>query len=113
MIANYQQPGSAIDYPNGTSSAIAAGQVVSLTTRIGVAGTDIPASAVGSLYVKGVFSMPKAASTSTSTAIAIGAAVYYDASADNITTTAASNIPAGWAIAAAAESDTTVQVCIG
>ena len=41
MIANYQQPGSAIDYPNGTSSAIAAGQVVSLTTRIGVAGTDI------------------------------------------------------------------------
>lgn len=111
MIATYQQPGSAIDYPNGTSSAIAAGQVVSLTTRIGVAGTDIPASAVGSLYVKGVFAMPKAASTST--AIAIGAAVYYDASADNITTTAASNIPAGWAIAAAAESDTTVQVCIG
>ena len=108
MIANYQQPGSAIDYPNGTSSAIAAGQVVSLTTRIGVAGTDIPASAVGSLYVKGVFAMPKAAST----AIAIGAAVYYDASAD-ITTTAASNIPAGWAIAAAAENDTTVQVCIG
>ena len=95
MIANYQQPGSAIDYPNGTGSAIAAGQVVSLTTRIGVAGTDIPASAVGSLYV------------------AIGAAVYYDASADNITTTAASNIPAGWAIAAAAENDATVQVCIG
>ena len=63
MIANYQQPGSAIDYPNGTSSAISAGQVVSLTTRIGVAGTDIPASAVGSLYVKGVFAMPKAAST--------------------------------------------------
>lgn len=109
MIANYQQPGSAIDYPNGTGSAIDAGQVVSLTTRIGVAGTDIPASAVGSLYVKGVFAMPKAAST----AIVIGAAVYYDASADNITTTAASNIPAGWAIAAAAENDTTVQVCIG
>lgn len=111
MIATYQQPGSAIDYPNGTSSAIAAGQVVSLTTRIGVAGTDIPASAVGSLYVKGVFAMPKAASTAI--AIAIGAAVYYDASADNITTTAAGNIPAGWAIAAAAENDTTVQVCIG
>lgn len=109
MIANYQQPGSAIDYPNGTGSAIAAGQVVSLTTRVGVAGTDIPANAVGSLYVKGVFTMPKAAST----AITIGAAVYYDATGDNITTTAASHIPAGWAIAAAAENDTTVQVCIG
>lgn len=109
MIANYQQPGSAIDYLNGTGSAIVAGQVVSLTTRIGVAGTDIPASEVGSLYVKGVFTMPKAAST----AITIGAAVYYDATGDNITTTAASHIPAGWAIAAAAENDTTVQVCIG
>lgn len=109
MIATYQQPGSAIDYPNGTDSAIVAGQVVSLTTRIGVAGTDIPASEVGSLYVKGVFTMPKAAST----AITIGAAVYYDATGDNITTTAASHIPAGWAIAAAAENDTTVQVCIG
>ena len=109
MIANYQQPGSAIDYPNGTGSAIVTGQVVSLTTRIGVAGTDIPASEVGSLYVKGVFTMPKAAST----AITIGAAVYYDATGDNITTTAASHIPAGWAIAAAAENDTTVQVCIG
>lgn len=109
MIANYRQPGSAIDYPNGTDSAIVAGQVVSLTTRIGVAGTDIPASEVGSLYVKGVFTMPKAAST----AITIGAAVYYDATGDNITTTAASHIPAGWAIAAAAENDTTVQVCIG
>lgn len=109
MIANYQQPGSAIDYPNGTSSAISAGQVVSLTTRIGVAGTDIPASAVGSLYVKGVFAMPKAA-------------LPLSPSAPPSTTTpppttsprpAASNIPAGWAIAAAAESDTTVQVCIG
>lgn len=109
MIANYQQPGSAIDYPNGTDSAIVAGQVVSLITRIGVAGTDIPASEVGSLYVKGVFTMPKAAST----AITIGAAVYYDATGDNITTTAVSHIPAGWAIAAAAENDTTVQVCIG
>ena len=94
MIANYQQPGAAIDYANGTSSTIAAGQVVSLTTRIGVAGTDIPAGQVG-------------------TAITIGAAVYYDATGDNITTTASSNIPAGWAIAAAAENDTTVQVCIG
>ena len=109
MIANYQQPGAAIDYANDTSSTIAAGQVVSLTTRIGIAGTDIPAGQVGSLYTKGVFSMPKAAST----AITIGAAVYYDATGDNITTTASSNIPAGWAIAAAAENDTTVQVCIG
>ena len=93
---------------NSTSNTIKAGQVVSLTTRIGVAGTEIAASAVGSLHVKGVFSMPKATG-----AIAIGAAVYYNASTDKITTTASSAIPAGWAIAAAKSEDATVQVCIG
>lgn len=108
MIANYQQPGSTIDFVNSTSDTIKAGQVVGLTTRIGVAGTEIAASAVGSLHVKGVFSMPKATG-----AIAIGAAVYYNASTDKITTTASSAIPAGWAIAAAKSEDATVQVCIG
>lgn len=108
MIANYQQPGSTIDFINSTSDTIKAGQVVSLTTRIGVAGTEIAASAVGSLHVKGVFSMPKATS-----AIEIGAAVYYNASTDKITTTASSAVPAGWAIAAAKSEDATVQVCIG
>ena len=105
MIANYQQPGAAIDYTNPTSDTIKAGQVVSLTTRIGVAGTEIPAAAVGSLHVKGVFAMDKA-----SGAIPLGAAVYYNAS---ITTTASSAVPAGWAIAAAKSEDATVQVCIG
>lgn len=108
MIASYQQPGSTIDFINSTSNTIKAGQVVSLTTRIGVAGTEIAASAVGSLHVKGVFSMPKATGT-----IAIGDAVYYNASTDKITTTASSAIPAGWAIAAAKSEDATVQVCIG
>lgn len=108
MIANYQQSGSTIDFINSTSDTIKAGQVVSLTTRIGVAGTEIAASAVGSLHVKGIFSMPKATG-----AIAIGAAVYYNASTDKITTTASSAVPAGWAIAAAKSEDATVQVCIG
>ena len=96
MIANYQQPGAAIDYTTPTSDTIKAGQVVSLSTRIGVAGTEIPAAAVGSLHVKGVFTMDKA-----SGAIALGAAVYYSASTDTITTAASGAVPAGWAIAAA------------
>ena len=100
MIANYQQPGAAIDYTNPTSDTIKAGQVVSLTTRIGIAGTEIPAAAV--------FTMDKA-----SGAITLGAAVYYNASTDKITTTASSAVPAGWAIAAAKSEDATVQVCIG
>ena len=108
MIANYQQPGAVIDFTNSTSETIKAGQVVSLTTRIGVAGTEIPAAAVGSLHVKGVFTMDKA-----SGAIAIGAAVYYNTTSDKITTSSSGAVPAGWAIAAAKSEDATVQVCIG
>ena len=37
--------------------------------------------------------------------IALGAAVYYDASAEKATATATSNVPLGWAVAAA-ENDT-------
>ena len=85
---------------------MANGEVVSLGTRIGVAGSDIKAGELGHLHVVGVFEMPKAAST----AIAMGAAVYYDASAGNITTTSSSNVPAGYAAAAAGANDTTVLV---
>ncbi|MGN0706584.1 MAG: DUF2190 family protein [Faecalibacterium sp.] len=108
MIANYQQPGAAIDYINTTEETIKAGQVVALSTRIGVAGTEIPVSGVGSLHVKGVYVMPKATG-----AIDIGAEVYFDSDADNITTTADGNVRAGWAIAAAKNDDATVQVSIG
>ena len=66
----------------------------------------IKAGELGHLHVVGVFEMPKAAST----AIAMGAAVYYDASAGNITTTSSSNVPAGYAAAAAGANDTTVLV---
>ena len=108
MIANYQQPGAAIDYINTTGEAIKAGQVVALATRIGVAGTDIPVSGVGSLHVKGVYVMPKATG-----AIDVGAEVYFDSSAGKITTTAGGNVRAGWAIASAKNDDATVQVSIG
>ena len=37
--------------------------------------------------------------------IALGAAVYYDASTEKATATATSNVPLGWAVAAA-ENDT-------
>nr|DAG64987.1 MAG TPA: protein of unknown function DUF2190 [Caudoviricetes sp.] len=100
MKAEFYQKGVSIDYKNTSGATIAANTVVALgTTRCGVAGTDIPNNSVGAVFVEGVWIVP---STGT---IALGAAVYYDASAEKATATATSNVPLGWAVAAA-ENDT-------
>ena len=100
MRAEFYQKGVSVDYKNTSGATIVANTVVALgTTRCGVAGTDIPNNSVGSVFVEGVWIVP---STGT---IALGAAVYYDASAEKATATATSNVPLGWAVAAA-ENDT-------
>lgn len=100
MRAEFYQKGVSIDYKNTSGATIAANTIVTLgTTRCGVAGTDIPNNSVGAVFVDGVWIVP---STGT---IALGAAVYYDASAEKATATATSNVPLGWAVAAA-ENDT-------
>lgn len=100
MRADFYQKGISIDYKNTSGATIAANTVVALgTTRCGVAGTDIPNNSVGAVFVEGVWIVP---STGT---IALGAAVYYDTSAEKATATATSNVPLGWAVAAA-ENDT-------
>ena len=58
MSAKYWQKGEAIDYT--AAAKIAAGDVVNLATRIGVAAADIAAGETGAVYVTGVFEMPKA-----------------------------------------------------
>lgn len=103
MTAKYWQKGEVLDYT--ASAAVNNGEVVSLGTRIGVAGEDIAAGETGHLHVVGVFEMEKAAG-----AVTMGAALYYDATAKNITTTATSNTPAGYAAAPAASGDETVLV---
>ena len=103
MTAKYWQKGEVLDYK--ASAAVKNGEVVSLGTRIGVAGEDIAAGETGHLHVVGVFEMEKAAG-----AVTMGAALYYDATAKNITTTATSNTPAGYAAAPAASGDETVLV---
>lgn len=104
MKATYWQRGETLDYT--PEKAVGNGEVVSLGTRIGVAGGDIKANELGHLHVVGVFEMTKA----TSEAITMGATVYYDAGAGAITTTASSNVPAGYAAAAASANDATVLV---
>lgn len=111
MTAKYWQKGEVLDYK--ASAAVKNGEVVSLGTRIGVAGEDIAAGETGHLHVVGVFEMEKATG-----AVTMGAAVYYDETNKKITTVASTgessskvnNIPAGYAAAPAASGDETALV---
>lgn len=104
----YVQRGETIDYVNGGAAAIAAGDIVTLSTRIGIAADPIAVGAIGAVHVTGVFDLPKKASEALAT---VGAAVYY--SADGITATSTNNTPAGWVVKAAAAGDALVRVKIG
>ena len=72
MTAKYWQKGEVLDYK--ASAAVKNGEVVSLGTRIGVAGEDIAAGETGHLHVVGVFEMEKATGD-----VTMGAALYYSA----------------------------------
>ncbi len=102
--AVYVQIGDNLDYTNATDSTIAAGDVIKLETRVGVAACEIAAGTTGAVCMTGVFKMPKTGTT----AVKMGALVYFDGT--GITDTATGNTPAGYAAAAAAASDTEILV---
>lgn len=108
-MASYVQAGCLIDHT--PSSAVAAGAVVVLNDLVCVAPVAIAASALGTVAVDGVWTLPKAAASS-GKAISQGDIVYWDATNSNITKTSTDNKRAGKAAAASATADTTVQVII-
>ena len=99
MTAKYWQKGEVLDYK--ASAAVKNGEVVSLGTRIGVAGEDIAAGETGHLHVVGVFEMEKATG-----AMTMGAAV----ASTGESSSKVNNIPAGYAAAPAASADENVLV---
>lgn len=104
MKATYQQKGETLYYT--PEENVESGAVVDLGTRIGIAGAAIPSGEAGNVHVVGVFAMTKAEGE----AIDLGAAVCYDSAADAITAAADGNTPAGYAVASAAATDSTVLV---
>lgn len=126
MKAIYVQKGETLYYISAED--VAPGGLVSLGTRIGVAAAGIAAGETGAVQVEGVFKLAKAEDEP----IDLGAAVFYDAAADAITAKAVrdvpavqseeeddaaedgdkaeGNVPAGYAVQAAAESDAVVLV---
>ena len=103
MNAKYWQKGETLDYT--PTEAVKNGAVVSLGTRIGIAGSDIAANEQGQIHVVGVFEMAKDGAE-----IALGAAVYYNEANDQITASADGAVPAGYAVQAATAADATVLV---
>lgn len=114
MQAKTLQDGEAIDYtPN---SAVAAGQVVVQNGMVGVAIAAIKADELGALEVFGAFSIVKETG-----AISAGNALYWksngnpvngDAGTGALTTTAAGNSFAGWAMADALSGDERVNALL-
>ncbi len=120
MAANYVQHGERIEVTLGSGeTAVASGKgyliggmfgVVVALTRNGLTVFSNQASAQGDVAVvalEGVYTLPKATG-----AITLGAKVYWDNTAKNITTTSSSNTFCGYAWTAQASGDTTVQVKI-
>ena len=108
MTATYLQRGEALDYKNGTSALIKAGDIVTLGTRIGVASADIPAGETGSVEVEGVFTIPYADESEAT----LGTDVYWNGTGVTATK-GALTVVAGYVAAPAAAGDHTVAIKIG
>jgi predicted RecA/RadA family phage recombinase len=106
MPAIFVHDGTSVDYTPG--SAVIGGDVVVQGELVGVAKIDIPTNKLGALAVAGVFDFPKA--TGVGTAITAGALTYWNAGAQQATTTAAGNKLIGKCVRAAADADATVRV---
>lgn len=105
-MATFRQTGESIDYTPG--SAVTGGDVVVIGDIVAVAKRDIAANVLGAVAIKGVFRFPKA--TGSSSALAAGTKVYWDAGNEVITSTSGANKVAGYVVAAASDDAETVDV---
>lgn len=105
-MATFRNNGITIDYTPVAN--VTSGDVVVLGSIVGIADHDITANQLGALTIEGVYQLPKA--TGSSSAIAAGAKVYWDAVNEVVTTTAGSNKCIGYTVAAASDDDATVDV---
>ena len=106
MIARYVQKGEAIDYR--PTEAVSAGEVIVQGNLIGIARLDIAANTLGALAIVGAFDIEKTSSL----AIPVGTALYWDATNKKATTTATGNQYLGKAILESGAEDETVRVLL-
>lgn len=104
--ATFVSDAGTIPYTPG--SAVADGDVIVIGSIVAVATEPIAANVEGAVATEGVFLFPKA--TTSTSALAAGTKVYWDASAVTVTTTAGSNKVAGYVHEAATAAASTVRV---
>jgi len=110
-MKNFVSEGNSVAWTNGTGSAVVSGQVVAMSHTLGVAAVDIADGESGTVYIEGVFSVPKVSAA----VFAAGEKLVWDSSAgefDDSSATPASGDVTGGAIAAApgAASETVCTV---
>lgn len=103
-MKNYVQEGDSLTLTAGAN--LTGGQGLLVGTLFGVVAETVLSGSLYTFAVKGVFDLPKAASVTPG----VGAKVYWDDTAKNVTTTASANSLIGVAVVAAAAGDATVRV---
>ncbi len=109
MAGNYKSSGEVIKYTNA-GAALVSGQAFLVgavgTGRIGIALAAIGTGASGSVQMQGIFEVTKA----TTDVVAVGAPLYWDDTAKNFTVTNTSDTLAGYAVTAAGNGVTKVEI---
>jgi predicted RecA/RadA family phage recombinase len=102
--ATFIHEGESIDYTPGAD--LTAGDVVVQGELVAIAKLDIKSGKLGALAVDGVYDFAK----NTGVAYTVGQLLYWDDTANVVTTTSAGNKLIGKVVRAAASADTTVRV---
>lgn len=110
MSKNRVNDGDIIQWTNGTGSAVSAGEVVEMSTIIGVAETDIANGATGSVAITGVYSLAKTTDATAGLFDTVGAKVSWDTSNNRLTLSATGIQNAGVILATALAATTTATI---
>lgn len=103
-MQNFIQKGFVLDYLV-PAAGVKSGDVVVAGELVGVAVKDGVEGEMVAVNLTGVFELPKV-----TTAITLGAALYWDATNERVTTTATDNVKIGHAFQAAANGTATIHV---
>lgn len=105
-MKNFVYGAERIDFTNSTGATLNSGVGVLLGTLFGIVQNTVANGADGVMVTCGVFDVAKATGQTWS----VGAAIYWDNTAKNFTTTTTSNTLVGKAVAAAQSGDTVGRV---
>ncbi|MEL4391283.1 DUF2190 family protein [Shewanella xiamenensis] len=105
-MKNYIQDGKSISHT--PTVAVTSGQALLIGALLALAINNIPANTQGEFVTEGVFELPKKSTDD----VALGVDLYWDDTANELTTTATDNTKVGKAWSAAGNGTATVAVKI-